>query len=412
MEEQKIYTPSEKKKWTLLLSVLESVFWFSNAALNFGTIFLEHLGFTVSQVSMISSIGSGISIVASPLGGTISDKLRSSRRALNIFLILSIITTALVAVTQNMVILGISMCILFMEISTFFRAPTGTLMETTVINGCNNAGLSYGFVRLWGSLFFVVMNLILGAIIVEENAYTTYFIYSATIIPVIFLANSCKEITDVGSANKKPMKFREMPFGKLFSNPYFIAYLLFCVLNYIPQNTIGAFLPYLLKEINVNMGYIGYLQAYRAMFEIPFLLLSGWLVTKMSYRTMVILSSLFWGLQAMFSFTVNSLGALILLTTLSGIASGFTQAGSIRFILSLAPPELQATAQTLVSSTMAVAGIFGHLVGGFMLESMSIKKYYFICGSVMVVIIGLYTLSFPFIKHVLKKDFVDMSKRY
>ena len=412
MEERVPYTPKERKKWTFRLSAIEGVFWFSFAAINYLTVYLEHLGFSVSEASLIQSIGSGISIVSTPLGGTFADKLRSSRRALNIFLILAIITTALIPLTSNIKLLGIPVCILFVEIGIFFRAPTSTLMETTVINGCSNSGSFYGFVRIWGSLLYVVMNLILGAVIVEKNSYLTFYIFSLTMIPVIFFANSVTEITDVGSANKKPMKFREMPFGKLFSNPYFIAYMVFCILNYIPQNTIGAFLPYLLKDIGSNMGYIGYLQAYRAIFEVPLLLLSGWLVKRMSYRTMVIMSALFWALQALFSYTVNSFGMMILVMTLSGIASGFTQAGSIRFILSLAPPELQATAQTLVSSTTAIAGIFGHIIGGLLLETMNIKDYYVVCGIVMMIIIGLYALSFIFIRKVLKKEFVDMSRTY
>jgi hypothetical protein len=38
--------------------------------------------------------------------------------------------------------------------------------------------------------------------------------------------------------------------------------------------------------------------------------------------------------------------------------------------------------------------------------------YYVICGIVMMVIIGLYALSFLFIRKVMKKEFVDLSKTY
>ena len=412
MEQTDHRNPLERKKWTFRLSAIEGTFWFAFAAINYLTVYLESLGYSVSEVSLIQSIGSAISIISTPLGGTFADKLRSSRKALNIFLLLSIIFTALVPITANIHIIGMALFFIVLEAGVFFRAPTSTLMETTVINGCNNSGSFYGFVRIWGSLLYVVMNLILGALIVVDNSYITFYLFSLFMLPVIFFANSVKEISDVGSAGRKPMKLREMPFGKLFSNPYFIAYLAFCILNYIPQNTIGAFLPYLLKDIGVNMGYIGYLQAYRALFEVPLLLASRWLETKMSHKTMVILSALFWALQAIFSYTVNSFGMMIVVMTLSGIASGFTQAGSIRFILSLAPQELQATAQTLVSSTTAIAGIFGHIIGGLLLESMNVKDYYVICGFTMLVIIVSYALSFLFIRKVLKKEFVDLSKTY
>jgi MFS family permease len=101
---------------------------------------------------------------------------------------------------------------------------------------------------------------------------------------------------------------------------------------------------------------------------------------------------------------------LIAVTTLSGIASGFTQAGSIRFVMSLAPNELQATAQTLAASVSSIAGIAGNLIGGLIIEASGIRNYYLISGIMMLIVSVLYTLSFIFIKNALKTEFVDYSR--
>lgn len=83
-----------------------------------------------------------------------------------------------------------------------------------------------------------------------------------------------------------------------------------------------------------------------------------------------------------------------------------------RFVLTLAPRELQATAQTLVGSTMSIAGIVGGVLGGLMIESMGIRSFYVANGLMIAATVALYMLSFPFIRKVMKREFVDYSKVY
>ena len=61
---------------------------------------------------------------------------------------------------------------------------------------------------------------------------------------------------------------------------------------------------------------------------------------------------------------------------------------------------------------MSVAGIIGGVLGGLMIESLGIRSFYLCTGLMMAVTVALYLLSFPFIRKVLKKDFVDYSKVY
>jgi len=403
----------ERRKWSFRFGAVEFFYWFALAANNYLTVFLESRGFTVSQVSLINSINSGVAIVSTPLGGTIADKLQSSRKALCICLICMVITFTLIPLTSNLVILGFPVMLLFIVLGQFFRGPTWPLVDTTVINGCNRTGSFYGLVRSAGSFSFVVMNLILGSVIVEENSYLTFYVLAVFLLPCIWYVIKLKPMTDiVQHTSSKKVSFKDMPFGKLFSNPYFIAYLIFSIAHYVPQICINTFQPYLVKEVGGNMALVGYIQAYRASFEIPTLLLSNKLNKFMPYKTMVILSAAFYGAQALLCGVVDSFGMLIAVTTLSGIASGFTQAGAARFVLELAPRELQATAQTLVSSTMSVAGIIGGVLGGLMIESLGIRSFYLCTGLMMAVTVALYLLSFPFIRKVLKKEFVDYSKVY
>ena len=366
----------------------------------------------MAQVSLINSVNSGVAIISTPLGGTFADKLRSSRKALSICLVCMVVMFILIPLTADMHLFGFPVMLIFIVLGQFFRGPTWPLLDTTVINGCNKTGSFYGLVRSAGSFSFVIMNLVLGAVIVEENSYLTFYVLAIFLLPCVYYLYKLREVSDSMQIHSKPISFREMPFGKLFKNPYFIAYVIFSIARYIPETCVGTFQPYLVKEVGGNMALVGFIQAYRASFEIPTLLLSNKLDKRMSYRTMVILSAVFYGAQALLYGVVDSFGMMIVVTTLSGIASGFTQAGAARFVLTLAPRELQATAQTLVGSTMSIAGIIGGMLGGLMIESMGIRSFYIATGLMMVATVALYMLSFPFIRKVMKREFVDYSKVY
>ena len=58
------------------------------------------------------------------------------------------------------------------------------------------------------------------------------------------------------------------------------------------------------------------------------LLLSRKMDTKLPYRVMVVLSAALYGAQSLMYGLVDSFALIIVATTLSGIASGFTQAGA------------------------------------------------------------------------------------
>lgn len=402
----------ERRKWSFRFGAVEFFYWFALAANNYLTVFLESRGYSVTQVSLINSFNSGVSIISTPLGGTIADKLRSPRKAFSICLICMVIAYLLIPMTADMRLWGFPIMLIFIVLGRFFCGPTNALLDTTVINGCNTAGSFYGLVRSAGSLSFVIMNLILGAVIVEQNSYLTFYVLAIFLLPCIYYLYKLREISDGQQIHAKPISLKEMPFDKLIKNPYFIAYVIFSVANAIPQVCVGTFQPYLVKEVGGNMALVGFIQAYRASFEIPTLLLSNKLDRRMSYRTMVILSAAFYGAQSLLYGVVNSFGMLIAMTTLSGIASGFTQAGAARFVLTLAPRELQATAQTLVSASTSIAGIVGGILGGLLIESLGIRSFYVVTGVMMAVVVVIYTLSFPFIRKVMKREFVDYTKAY
>ena len=96
----------ERRKWSFSFGAVEFFYWFALAANGYLTIYLASQGFSVAQVSIIGSVNSAVSILGMPLGGAIADKLQSSRKALNIYIIGIALTSALVPLTAHLSVFG------------------------------------------------------------------------------------------------------------------------------------------------------------------------------------------------------------------------------------------------------------------------------------------------------------------
>ncbi len=400
----------DKKYWFFMLAGLEFAYWVALAPYSYLAVYLDSIGYSVTRVSVITTIISFVALISTPIMGVVADKLKSSGRTLNICMIGLAITYALVPLTAGIKIYSISIMVLFIIVSRFFYGPCTSLMESTVVTGCANTENDYGRARLFGSSSWVIMSVILGAIIVPANSGLTFYLLAIFLIPCIYFANKLRTISDDKKVEGEKVSLKDLPYGKLLKNPYFLAYIVFIIIVHIPQNMNSTYLPYLLKETGSNTGAIGYIQALRAAFEIPTLFMSAKIQEKISLKNMVIISSILIAIQsAMFS-TVTSFGGIVLYSSLAGIAQGFSIAGMYKFVFTLAPKELRQTAQTINGATTSLAGIICNAVGALWVASIGVKSFYLANGLFLAVVIVLYIFSFSFIEKVLKVPFVDYSK--
>ncbi|MBR0474889.1 MAG: MFS transporter [Erysipelotrichaceae bacterium] len=392
------------KKHFLIFAGIEFFFCLATAFMNFLTIFLESRGFSITQVGMINTMCSIVAIIASPIGGIISDKMQSSRKGAIVCLIGTSLAYALIPVAENIKNIAVILIIGLIIIFRSFISPSQSLIDTSVIDGCNKKKTAFGKVRVWGTISYVIMSFILGLIVTEKNVTFTFYFLGLSMLPCIWLLIQLGTIVDDVTAAKS-VSLRNLPFKKLFSNPYFIAYIIFCIIQYIPQMSVTNYQPYLIKEVGANMGLIGILHAYRAFFEIPVLLFADKLEEKFSYRNMIILSALCYAAQSILYRYVSSFPGILAATTFSGIASGLFIASSVKYVFTLAPKELISTAQTMVSSTAAFAGIIGNLMGTLLVENIGLRTFFFITGIMMLVGTLFYIGSFFFIKNYLKTPY-------
>ena len=404
-------TPAAKrarKNLSCWFGAMSGSYWFSSCFTMYLTTFLISRGWGTSEVGLLNSINNAVGAVSTPIWGAFSDKIRSVKKVL-IILILASCAAYFLIPFMDWKIAGISMLFILIPISTFFKNPLNSLVDNWTVRSCNKFALNFGAIRSTGSVTFGIVGLALGFLVPKINALTpsgdlgirlTFSFYSITLLILLFTVLRIREEGNTKGTRKQ--RFSEMQFGRLFKNYYYMTYLAYAIIIQIPLSCVTSFFSYLLKEIGVNISYIGYVQGCKAFIEIPMLLLMDRIRNKCPLYYLLIASGILYMLEAFFYSISGNFTHIMLICLLQGLAGGLHIAAGSNYVATLAPDNLKATAQTLNSSMVSISGIIGNAVGGFIIEFIGIRMFYRFSSYLLLTALVLYCLTFVLGEKVLK----------
>ena len=120
----------------------------------------------------------------------------------------------------------------------------------------------------------------------------------------------------------KSLSLREMHVGELFKNYYYMAYLVFAIALNIPLNCSYTFMPYLIKSVGADPSLYGILTGYKALMEIPMLILMVHLRKRFRMPHIIVAAGIFYVLEmTLYSFAGN-FAHLFFIITFQGIGGG------------------------------------------------------------------------------------------
>ena len=384
---------------SLKFAALQFSFWAVMAIGNYQNVLLQERGFNASTLGLVNAVLSAVSIVAVPIWGMISDRIRSIR---SIFLITLICGSALFAFVPTLVglpFMNTPLLLCTLPVIYFFRNPTGSMLDNWQVRYCNQKRLSYGFIRAFGSLGFTIVGLSITGLISSRGTTWTFPVCAALMSIVVVIALFIEDVKPLslpvaeGEKAKKP----KLNPAVLFKEYYYSTFLVFVFLLWLACNCIMPFIPYLLNELGIASSRYGVVNSYVAMLEIPMLIaaqpLRRWVplhLLALCGGVCYILTGILLGLCA------ESLTAVIIIETFHGLGSGLLIASCANYVFTLVPEELKATGQSLYVAAASLAGIVGNLAGGALIDTLGARTFYCIlsCTSVIAVLFLGATLIF------------------
>ena len=397
MQLRKNFSLSPQAKAMLNLMGVQGFFWFAWAFANYQTVYLQNNGMTSSDIGVLNAVCSVVGIFASATWGMISDKINSIKKTFIIVLTLSAVTFVIMPLLPAQAKYATIMFIVYCALATFVRNPVGTLLDNLTVRNCAVQGLNYGPIRAFGSFMFTISSTLCTMMLAHMSVKWTFWITAIlVIIPIMFVVygNDPKFIkpanTKNNSNNSNDMKL-------LFKNYYYVTFLIFTAVLYIPLSTEGAFIPFLMEEKNIPNTNYGVFLAVRALMEIPFLFFIAKLRAKIKLKYIVIAAVALMGLECILQglFTDTFL-EMCIFACFFGLGHDLWIGSIAMYMYKLAPDSLKASAQSFYASVASAAAIIGHLVGGFAYELLGGPVFYIVIGIILLAAGGFFVLTHLF----------------
>ena len=378
---------SEESKQSFHMASLSGMYWFVAAIGCYVTVYLQSIGFTATKMGLLNAVCSVVGIAAMSFWGVFSDSKDSVRLTEVLLLIGCMIFYSMTPFVKHVFGYALWPYLILCPIYVIFRTPVATFHENLIVRNCNELKLNYGRIRCIGSILFAVCSTFLAVKISPEK---TFWIYGLGLIPVIILTAFSRD--PKGAVMKKSR--HKVSLGELFKNRTYVLFLIFAFLFYIGVNFEGAFIPFYMKEVGIDTGNYGYLLAFRAVFEVPFLLLMTKLRHRFSLHTLIFISPILMMVECIgFGLIVKSWPTMLLFASFFGLGNGMFIGTSLNYVYEIAPDNAKASAQAFFASTSQIAAILGNLIGGYILDAVGGRSFYLIAAGLYLVSIIMFLFS-------------------
>ena len=325
--------------------------------LPFFNLYCYHLGFSGFQIGILSAVRS-VALVLFPLiWGALADRLNARQP----IYILCCFCSALIWMLYLFTVDFWPMLAIAVFYGMFY-SPIISFLEAFTMDMLGKEKKSYGRIRVWGSISFIAVVVILGRII---------DLYSVEIIVVLILAGSLMlsvistPVPAIPSAKKKRLS------GKATSllDKGVLVFLFCAFLMLVSHGAYYGFFSIHLENLGFGSTFIGLTWALASAAEILVMLRSDQIFNRFSIKAVLIFSFMVAALRWLILFFVQSAAAILLSQVLHAVTYGTFHIASILYIDQLAPEKAKTLGQAVNNATSYGLGLMvGFFLNGYLYE--------------------------------------------
>ncbi len=344
---------------------LSSFYWFYFSALGafipYWGLYLSDAGYSAIEIGQLIAVIMGTKIVAPYLWGWIAD-----HRGNRLFII------RLGAVLASIAFLGIFIAhsfwwlFLVLFIFSFFWNAILPQFEALTFNHLEKNEHQYSWVRIWGSIGFVIAVLLMGILLNFMD------IAHLPIVVIILLSGIVLSSFIAPDHKGKGYTKNNEPLLTILKNKHVIALLVACLLVQASHGPYYTFYTIYAESHGYSRSWIGVLWALGVLSEVFVFAMMPWLVKRFGLRNLL-LTSLFSGaLRWLFiAFFIDNTYMTVFAQLFHASTFGIYHAVAIAYIHHYFKGKNQGKGQALYSSvSFGLGGAIGSLYGGYLWEGL------------------------------------------
>ncbi len=324
------------------------------------SLYLKSLGFSSLAIGALVAILPATKLVAPYIWGWLADHTRRSMLIIRVSSLLALISFSLVFISQQLWWLTFAM-LLF----SFFWNATLPQFEAMTLNHLGEDSHHYSMIRLWGSLGFIVIVVLIGDLLQTHGTDIIPLVVLLTFVFILLFSFIVPEKLNTPHADHSPI-------WHVIKQPKVMAFLVVCFLMLCSHGPYYTFYTIFLEEQGYSSHMIGILWAVGVIAEIIIFLLMHRLLPAFGARKLLVVTLLLTTMRwLLIGFFVDNLAMLLLAQLIHAFSFGVFHSVGISLVHEYFTGSHQGRGQALYASMSFGAGVaVGSLISGLLWDSM------------------------------------------
>ena len=341
--------------------------------------YLNSIGFTGTQVGVVTAFGTGAAVIGGMFWGRIY--ANSSRKRV---VIMTMFILAAASALVSLAITGFLAYTLIYGLLYFNQGPSHGLCDSVVMDRKEN----FPAIRALGAVGYAIAVIICGQLAETMGLRINFVIHAMAFIIAAFIIMSFREPVNY---SKKQETGEAITIKELFRDKDFVYLLVFSFFALGPTMSNNTYFSFLFIEAGGDIGGVGLAFLLMAGSEAPFMFLVPWLNKCISTEKLIIIGCI----AGLLRFALYSMGPStgVLLGTffLQGILNGILLVEIVKYFGKIVPPRLASlSVATYYALGNSFPAIVCNLLGGAIMDAAGVRGTYFFFAALYVISLVLY----------------------
>ncbi len=366
------------------------------------TILLEY-GYTEVQCGYITMLQYVMMTIAGPVYGRMIDRGLSPKKLFIILAAGGIIVTPLLPVCFAK---GFSLTMISFGIISALDFCGATVIDTWINQmTLRDETIDYGMIRSAGSIFYATTAIVSGYLIVPLGINFLFWLHMGSLAVAILLAVTFADPNklpllepDRFAGEDAPDETFAQSIRTMMKNRPFVIFLICGTMYYFATRAVNGFMQVIINYIGGDASTYGVSVFLYCVGEFLLMRLASRLLRRgMKLPVLFITATAGLGLRILLLGVLKTMTGVMLTQILLSVGFASYLRFNIDYVASLFPRQYAGRAILIsVAVTQGLGSIIGNLAGGYLLASVGVPVYCFICGGAMFLSMAIFLMGKPF----------------
>jgi PPP family 3-phenylpropionic acid transporter len=348
----------------------------------FQVLYYQGLGFTGTQIGLLTGITPLITFFSAPLWTGLADATRQHRLMMSLAMLGGVITLFVFPLLYAFVPVFLIAALL-----SFFFAPVSPFADSATMFMLGDEKEMYARIRLGGTIGFGLAAPVAG-VLVQDYGLRSAFWASAVLLFLGFIVSQklvYGQLTADGSAKGR--------IRALLASPRWLLFLIVALAGGAASAALNNFLFPYMKELGANESTMGFALTVGTLAEIPVLFFGNRLIRRFKSYGLLMLSMVVTALRLLLLAACGTPDLVLFIQLFNGLTFSAMWVAGVSYTDENAPAGMSATAQGLFSSMVLGFGTaVGGFVGGPLLEGIGGRGLYLVFGVAVLAVVAIVAL--------------------